>query len=94
MSRTIQLTVRPDAVDDALGAIRNLLATGSGARGTLVSDVWQHALYPNTFFQLLEFTDAPAADTYASSRAYEQFVAALAPLCLTPPNLEEWAPVR
>jgi quinol monooxygenase YgiN len=93
ISRTIQLTVHPEAVDDALAAIRTLLATGPGTRGTVRGEVWQHALYPNTFMQLVQFTDTGAADAYMSSRAYEQFVAELAPLCVTPPAAEEWTPI-
>ncbi len=93
ISRSIQLTVRPDAVDDALAAIRALLAAGPATRGTVRSEVWQHGLDPNTVLELLEVTDAGAADADTSSRAYEEFVAAIAPLCVAPPAAEEWAPV-
>jgi len=93
ITRTVQFTVRLDAVDDAVAVIRTFLEE-SDEPGTLRDEVWQHGLYANTFMQLLEFADSDAAAAHTATPAYQVFADTLHPLCLTPPTVEEWHPIE
>lgn len=88
--KTARFTVEEGRLEEALEAIRTFVAHTETEPGTLLYQSWQSAERPAEFLHLMEFADAGAEQTHATSDALQAFTDVLYPLCAEGPAFEDW----
>ena len=78
--RTARFDVRPDSVDPALAALRELTENARGTEpGTQLFLSLQDKVHPNRFSQFMIFDDEAAAERYRTAESTKKYYAALQP---------------
>jgi quinol monooxygenase YgiN len=86
--------VRPESIDEVLGAIHEFVAyVRANEAGALRYEVWQEQARPTRFVHIFVWRDEEANRIHGQSDAVKKFAGILYPKCLAPVEFIEYRQV-